>query len=184
MDKTTIQEKYYTYQDESEDYSDESKILYLKYLISLNNTVYDPYIDLMDIYFRLNKNEEAVKTIQEGYNNLLNNEFNNKLPKELNYYEIPNRPIFRLIYNYADTLWFFGNKNEALKIFKKLLRMQPTDNMGARYAICGILEGYECSNHLWNEYNNDLEKWFKTNMKKHINTNGFNWMKTYLVEQR
>lgn len=182
IDKSIVQDKYEIFQDENEEYLVESKILYLKYLISLNNAVYEPYLDLMNIYFRERRNENAVKIIQEGYNNLLKNEFDNKLPNVLDYNELHNRPIFRLIYNYADTFWFFGNKEESLKLFKKLLRMHSSDNIGARYAICAIFEGYGCSNHLWNERGNNIEEWFKENMKKHINKDGFNWMKSYLTK--
>ena len=180
MDKSFVQEKYYTYQDECQEYSVESKILYLKYLISLNDSVYDPYVLLMEIYFRIHKNEEAVKIIQQGYNTLLENEFNNTLPQKLDYYELENRPIFRLIYNYADTFWFLGNKEEAIKLFRKLIEMHPSDNIGARYAICGILEGYDCSNHIWSEHNNNIKDWFSKSISNHIDNNEFKWLKTYL----
>lgn len=171
------------YLDENEAYTDDKKISYLKNLISLNNTFYDAYISLKDIYFELRMNKEAYIIILEGYNCLMKHEFNYKLPSTLDYYELNNRHIFRLLYNYADTLWFFENKVEALKIFKKLLRMHPDDNIGARYAVCGILEGYEYTNQLWNEQDQNIEKWFKENMKKHLKTKGFGWMKSYCTNK-
>jgi tetratricopeptide (TPR) repeat protein len=158
MDKSVVLEKYYDFLDERNDYSNESEVLYLKYLISLNNYVYDPYILLMELYFKNNELEKGIEIINLGYSRLMKKEFNNNFPKQLDYLELENRSIYRLIYNYADMLWFAEENDKALNIFKKLLKINPNDNLGVRYAICGMLEGYSSSRHVWNENGQIISK--------------------------
>lgn len=160
MDREFVLEKYYDFLDERNEYSFETEELYLKYLISMNNYVYDPYITLMELYFKHEQNENAIQTIILAYTRLMKKEFNNKLPKKLDYYEMYNRGIFRTIYNYADILWFTEQKEKALNLFKKLLQLNPDDNLGVRYAICGLINGYSSSRHLWSEHGNNIEKWY------------------------
>lgn len=54
--------------------------------------------------------------------------------------------------------------------------------MGVRYAICAILEGYRCTNHIWNEQDQNIDKWFKEHMKKYLHIKGYRYFKTYLKE--
>lgn len=182
MEISKVTEKYDNYLDENELYSNEQKIKKLKSLLELNDCLYDAYVDLMNIYYKEERFQDAYMIIKEGYETLLKKEFNNRfnLLLTLNYQELSSRAKYRVIYNYADALWIFENKRESLKIFKKMLRMNPNDNIGARYAICGILENYNCSNHIWNEHNQNIEQWFKEKMKKHVYLKGFGWMRTYL----
>lgn len=181
LDKTKVLEKYYNYLDESEEYSNESKELYLKFLLSLNYTLYDVYVLLKNLYFNENKYNEGLSIIEQGYNVLMKKEFNNKLPKTLEYLKISNRDIFRLLYNYADILWIKGDTHGAIKLFRKLINLCPNDNIGARYALCGILgEVYCSSNHLWNEQNQNIDKWFKNEVKKNSNKKEYKILVKYL----
>jgi hypothetical protein len=78
MDKSIVIEKYYDFLEKRNEYSDESDELYLKFLISLNNYVYDPYILLMELYFKNNEIQKGIEIINLGYTRLMKNEFNNK----------------------------------------------------------------------------------------------------------
>ncbi len=126
MELSLALDKYNEFVEEENIYSHESKELYFKFIISLNNSVYDAYISLMELYFKNNEFNKGIDIIKVGYNTLLKNEFNNKFPKKLNYYEIGNRSIYRLIYNYADMLWIIDEKDKAMDIFKKLLKINPS----------------------------------------------------------
>lgn len=181
MDKEKVLEKYYHYVDESNDYSDESKELYLKFLLSLNESMYDVYILLKDLYFIKEEYDKGLEIIEQGYSILMKKEFNNKMPKKLEYLEMQNRDIFRLIYNYADSLWIKEDITGAIKLFKKLINLSPNDNLGVRYAICGILDGSYCSsNHLWSEQNQEIDKWFKKQVEDNLNKEEYKCLVRYL----
>lgn len=180
MDKSVVLEKYYDFLDERNEYSNESEELYLRFLISLNNYVYDPYILLMELYFKNDELEKAIEIISLGYTRLMKNEFNNKFPKQLDYLELENRDKYRLIYNYADVLWFIEDKDKALNIFKRLLKINPNDNLGVRYAICGMLEGYPNSHHVWNENAQVISKWYDEKVKKYLEIKEYSFLKKFL----
>ncbi len=73
-------------------------------------------------------------------------------------------------------MWELGEKNEALRILQQLLTSNPNDNIGARYAIVALLEGYE-SYEAWEEqfvveggYGLDaiaVDEWFNKHAKKY-----------------
>lgn len=180
MERKKVLEMYDKYKDENEDYSNESKILYLKFLLSLNTNIYDIYLELMNIYFQEENFKDGSIIIEKAYKKILNDEFNNVLPLTLNYQELYNRSIFRVFYNYADILWILDKKNEAISLFKKLIEMHPNDNIGARYAICGILEGYASSNHIWNEYNQNIDNWFRENIVKYTKKEEYVFLQEYV----
>ena len=180
MELSLALDKYNEFIEEKNIYSHESKELYFKFIISLNNSVYDAYISLMELYFKNNEFNKGIDIIKVGYNTLLKNEFDNKFPKKLNYYEIGNRSIYRLIYNYADMLWIIDENDKAMDIFKKLLKINPSDNIGVRYAICGMLEGYSCSNHLWNENGQIIPNWYDDKVKKYLEIEEYSFLKKFV----
>ena len=167
MNKEKVLEKYYSYLDEEVNYSNVSKELYLKYLLSLNKSMYDVYILLMNLYLELNQHEKAFNCIDEGFNFLLLKEFNGSIPDELDYCEIENRDIYRLIFNYADSLWMRNKTKEALEIFYTLIELNPNDNIGVRYSICGIFEGYLSTQYVWTVQDQNIENWFRENIIKY-----------------
>ncbi len=180
MDKSLVVEKYYEFIDEKHKYSFESKELYLKFLISLNSCVYDVYVLLKELYSENNEYKKGSEIVELGYTRLMENEFNNKLPKLLDYYELKNRAVYRLIYAYGDMFWIAGDNEKAIRIFKELLRMNPNDNLGVRYSICGILEGYRCSNEMWNDKCEVIPEWYKSNIEKYTRTKEYSFLKKFL----
>lgn len=48
---------------------------------------------------------------------------------------IDNRPFFRCLHGYGLSLWRLGRMEEAEAVFRRMLRLNPTDNLGARCLI-------------------------------------------------
>jgi len=80
-----------------------------------------------------------------------------------------NRPLIRGLYLGAERLWKNGQFELANKHFKKILKTNPDDNIGARYAVKATEE--EMSYEEYSErftfednfgtfYNNELWKWY------------------------
>lgn len=81
--------------------------------------------------------------MQKGYEramNLILNK-NGKFPDSLPWGIIENRHIIRVMFNFAALLWLNGDIKNALAILRRLLKLNPDDNIGARYVIVAILEG-------------------------------------------
>lgn len=49
------------------------------------------------------------------------------------------RPFMRAMAGLADTLWGLGQREEALAIFRELLRLNPIDNQGIRHLLLSLL---------------------------------------------
>lgn len=61
----------------------------------------------------------------------LGNDFTGVLP----WGYIDNRPFFRCMHGYGLCLWRLGHFDEALRVFERMLRLNPTDNQGVRFLI-------------------------------------------------
>lgn len=150
----------------------------MKELIERDPNFYDPYVVVADILedegkiqearlYRINAYELAMKRIADKYNNL---------PTEMHWGFLENRHIMRALQNYARFVWRFDhNTQEALKVFRYLLAVNPNDNQGARYEILALRLGLDWG---WEDkYTANiggsivvdpepLEKWFNKNAKK------------------
>jgi hypothetical protein len=67
-----------------------------------------------------------------------------------------------------------------MDIFKKLLKLNPSDNLGVRYAICGILEGYSGSRHVWNKNGHVISNWYKDKVKKYLEIKEYSFLKKFI----
>jgi hypothetical protein len=112
----------------------------------------------------------------KGYQNAIELiEKNGKFPDILRWGFIENRHIIRVIFNFATLLWLADKKDDALEILLKLYKSNPDDNVGARYSILAILEGFESQEHLEEEFDSGdgyvdwqkQEEWFVKNHKKY-----------------
>ncbi len=74
--------------------------------------------------------------------------------------------------NKAVSLWDQGKTDEALEMFRKLLRTNPSDNAGVRYYILAIrlnmsLEKFEKKFDKGGFYlATEIDRWFEENSKK------------------
>lgn len=62
-------------------------------------------------------------------------------PRRLLWGDIDNRAYLRVIAHKADFLCDEGKKDEALTLYKLLIKLNPNDNQGIRYLISGIYAG-------------------------------------------
>jgi len=135
--------------------------------------------------------ENAVKTIETGFKraiDLIDN--NGRFPDELPWGFMENRHIIRMIFNFAMFVWANDeNKDIALNIFMELLKSNHNDNIGARYSIVAILEGFS-SQEKWEEkFESEsgigleygaVEEWFYKVTEKHRDVIGWARYASYL----
>lgn len=91
---------------------------------------------------------------------------------------LENRHIIRTLLNKALLLWQMGKNEEGLVILRKLLRTNPTDNIGARDFILAIRMGmtYKEFENRFNKggyYDIEIDEWFNDNYIKYPDE--FSW---------
>ena len=105
----------------------------------------DPkYIDAINglgcIALEQGKLTEAEKLYKKAYR-LTIEEFEGKLPKKIEWGELLNRPYLRAMHGLGLTLWGLDKKDEALEIFRMMLKLNPKDNQGIRFIISAMKAG-------------------------------------------
>jgi len=129
----------------------------LREMIAEDENFYDSYIALADLYFYNNKNKEGGKLLKEAYERAIMRIADSKgnWPKEMAWGFLENRHLMRAIERYGILCWEHGTTDETLDIFRRLLRMNPGDNQGARHNILAIKLGL------------GIEEWQKPFKAKH-----------------
>jgi tetratricopeptide (TPR) repeat protein len=56
---------------------------------------------------------------------------------------IDNRPFLRCLQGYGLCLWRLGRAHDAAQVFERMLRLNPSDNQGARFLIAEVQAGRE-----------------------------------------
>jgi|GEM_PF-1776009 len=97
-----------------------------------------------------------------------------KWPKEMNWLDLDNRAYLRAIQYQADVFVDDKKKEEAIELYRLLLRLNPDDNQGARYTLTGLYAGIsgEEVNNMMDEGNKKqnwgkLQKLVQGQNKKH-----------------
>ena len=167
-----VQQEYYMIMDSTS--SDQEKKGKLRKLIKKDPNYFDPYIELYTILAQEEKIEEAEKLLEEAYQKAIETitDEEGHWPEKLIWGFLENRHIIRTILNYAITLWVYEENDKALDIFRKLLKSNLNDNIGARHFILAIREGmsyfeYEDKFNKGGFYDNELMDWFDDNYKKY-----------------
>jgi len=146
----------------------------LKELIKEDPYFLEPYVLLHEIYEMEGKVKEAEEILQEAYRKameLIAPE--GKFPDRLLWKHPTNRHIIKALLNMGIFYWEVGELEDALKIFKDLYYMNPTDELGVRYYILAILEGmsfdeFEQVFSRDGEYDyEDLNHWFEKHAPEH-----------------
>ncbi len=83
---------------------------------------------------------EAEKYYKEAYM-LTIEKLGGNFPKQLEWTELSNRPYLRAMHGLGLTLWRQEKTDKALKIFRKMLKLNPNDNQGIRFIIPAIKNG-------------------------------------------
>lgn len=116
----------------------------LSALIKEDPTFLDSYNLAADLYrYDLNNEKEATKLEKAVYDIALETITDKKgnWPDALLWGFLENRHIIRALYRWGLNLWWNGNTKEALDIFRRLLKTNPNDNVGARYSILAVRLG-------------------------------------------
>lgn len=112
-------------------------------LIEEDKDFYDPYLIVADMLFTKGKDEKGSAILKEAYERAVMRIADSKgrWPKEMAWGFLENRHLMRVIERYAVLCWENGKTDEALDIFRHLLRSNPNDNQGARHSILAIRMG-------------------------------------------
>jgi len=170
----------YRYYEITEDkLSDEQLIAEMKKLIECDKDFYDPYLVISDVLLWQGKKSEAQIFCKEAYQRAVDwiADSKGRWPKFMPWGFLENRHLMRALEYYADVRWEEKNIDEALDIYRRLLRLNPNDNQGARYNILAIRMGlgYEEWDKPFEVKENGeaigldafkVSKWFHKNAKK------------------
>ena len=171
-----VQEKYYDFLESKESEDIKKSIKFLQHLIEMDPNFFDSYITLSEYYYLNGEIEKAEEIIIEGYIRAMKKVMKGThFPDELDWLWLENRHIIRMIFNYGILLWEKGKKQEAISVFTRLLKSNIKDNIGARYAIAGILDGFESMEEMEEKFASKYgfidaikqEEWFEKVVKKY-----------------
>ncbi len=168
-----VQMKYYDALDRLDTASDRETIRAMKKLIKEDPDFLDPYLILHGIYQDNSKWEKADEILNEAYERAINTISGKKgnWPDVLLWGFMENRHIIRTIFNKGVSLWDNGKNDDALDIFRKLLKSNPNDNVGVRDFILAIrmdmsFEEYDERFNKGGYYDSESIKWFEENAPK------------------
>lgn len=106
-----------------------------------------------------------------------------KWPQEMHWGELDNRPYLRAICNEAIYSHEDGNINEAEKLYRLLLKLNPGDNQGVRYLLAVLFAGKQpqivderMANGSESQHWNKMEKLLEDQNRKHKF-----WSEVYLM---
>lgn len=156
----------------------EENIEKLNEIIKKDPDFFDTYLLLHDNYASLGDLEKASEILGEGYKRVTALIVKNEtFPEKLLWANLENRHIIRMLFNYATFLWTVGEYENGLYVFMQLLKSDNEDNIGARYSIVAILEGYDNIDEFEEDFKDketqSIENWFNKNVKKHTQLMGW-----------
>ena len=185
-DRFKVNELYWKFLESPEADDVKKSIKVLKSIIKKDANYFDPYITLHEYYLMDGDVKNAIKTIEEGFKgaiDLIDN--NGRFPDELPWGFMENRHIIRMIFNFGMFIWANDEDKEiALNIFIELLKSNHNDNIGVRYSIVAILEGFSSQEEYEEQFENEnsmgleygaLEEWFHKSAQKHRKVLGW-WL--------
>lgn len=179
-----VQMKYYDALDRLETASDRETIKAMEKLIKEDPDFLDSYLILHGNYQDNSKWKEADKILNEAYERAINiiSDKKGNWPDVLLWGFMENRHIIRTIFNKGVILWDNGKTDEALEIFRKLLKSNPNDNVGVRDFILAIrmdmsFEEYEERFNKGGYYDSESIEWFEENAPNYQDEFGwwFEW---------
>lgn len=145
----------------------------LKSLIKKDPNFLDSYLLFSEVLEDEGKFKEAEEILDEAYERAIKiiTDENGNWPDVMLWGYLSNRHIIRTIFNKAISLWRKGENDQALVLFRKLLKTNPNDNVGARECILAIRMGmsfyeFESRFNKGGYYDYDLFDWFCDNYKK------------------
>ena len=113
------------------------------------------------------------KEAKRAYKALVTHYFSDGIPETMEWGHFENRPLLRSLNNYAVCCWVPREKEEAIKTFKLLLKLNPSYNQGARFCLLGIMEGMSQHHFFHKMDQSKLLPWFQENCHKYPELVGF-----------
>jgi len=176
-DRFEVNEMYWEFIESEDAEHIEKSIKILKGIIKKDPDYFDPYITLHEYYLANDESNKAIATLVDGYDRAMNLVMvDGEFPDKLLWGFIENRHIIRMIFNYALLMWRMEDKKQAVTLMLQLLRANPGDNIGARYYIVAILEGFESEEEFEINFMKEdeeyldwqqQERWFQEKVMKH-----------------
>lgn len=184
-DRFNVNELYWEFLESPESDDIKKSIKALKSMIAKDANYFDPYITLYEYYLMDGDYKEAIKIMEDGFKRAIDLVDNNsRFPDELPWGFMENRHIIRMIFNFGMFVWMNEDKEIALNIFMELLKSNHNDNIGARYSIVAILEGFNSQEEYEEQFESkdgqsidytELEEWFFKSAQKHKKVIGW-WL--------
>ncbi len=177
IDRFKVNEMYWDFLESSDGSDIKKSVKKLQDMIIKDPDFFDPYITLHEYYMFNKEVKKGYEILSKGYFravDLIVDE-NDDFPDVLNWGFTENRHIIRILFNFATMLWLSNQTNEALAILLQLLKSNPNDNIGARYAIVALLEKYESYEQFEEQFETGdgyldggrVDEWFQTKAKIH-----------------
>ncbi len=184
-DRFEVSELYWEFLESPEVDDVKKSIKALKSMIKKDANFFDPYITLHEYYLMDRDFKKAIEIMEKGFKRAIDLiDSNGRFPDELPWGFIENRHIIRMIFNFAMFIWANDDKELAFKMFMELLKSNHNDNIGARYSIVAILEGFSSQEEYEEQFESKdgmgleyeaLEEWFYKAAEKHKNVLGW-WL--------
>jgi len=165
----------------------------MKKMIESDPDFYDPYLVVADFEIEGGNNKKGNQLIQEAYERAVKRIADEKgdWPKLMRWGFLENRHLMRALERWAVVLWERGETEEALDIFRRLLRANPGDNQGARHSILALRLGLGTDWYAQFEVKEGpmagqaidviaTSNWFETNVKKFPEE--FGWLRDAMKE--
>lgn len=118
-------------------------VKHMKGLLSMDSRCLDAYAHLGNWYFEL-AGPKNLNTAMNFYKTgvavglkSIGNKINDVFPWGL----IDNRPFFRCLHGFGLCYYRKGKTTEALRIFSKMIWLNPSDNQGARFLVNALVGG-------------------------------------------
>ncbi len=111
----------------------------LKKALEADNSFVAAHVGLVAVYEKTGDEKKRRAHILAGYDKTITR-FNG-LPEDISYGEIDERQYFRAICSRAALFHEDGEKNRADKLYRHLLKLNPGDNIGARYLAAALYAG-------------------------------------------
>jgi tetratricopeptide (TPR) repeat protein len=160
----------------------------LRKLIEQDPDFLDTSVMLFGILQDEGKLEEAEAVLNQAFQRAIRLIADKKgqWPDKLRWGWLENRHIIRTIVNKAISLWGENKNDEALDLFRKILRTNPNDNPGVRYLILGIRMGMSYSEFdkqfdRGGYWDSDIDAWFAQNQGKFPEE--FDWWEKAIEEE-
>ena len=177
--------------DLCERYNERNKVLIkrgLRRLIEEDPDFLDSYLMLYQILEDEGDFKEAEKVLDEAYRRAITliTDKDGSWPDVLEWGWLENRHIIRTILNKALLLWRKEKVEESLDLFRRLLKTNPNDNVGARYYILAIrmnmgFEEFEDRFNKGGYYDSEMMDWFDRNYKSFPDE--FSWWEKAIEEE-